>query len=267
MGASASPAPSPAPESPRDLFSESLVGGSEKSRQGKGLPVSIVGHLLIGSAIILVPVLWTSELPPVAAGTNVFLVDFAPPPAPLLSRGSDVAKPKQEATTPEEKKPEKPKEDELRFVVPKEPEIQPEQKLPASEQQGSVEGHDQGVPEGLIDGDPQGVPGGVPGGKVGGVLGGTGDAVQDYDRPPRILRQPRPVYPTEAAVKRIEGMVVVEMLVDVNGRVLRARVVESIPLLDQAALQNVHTWEFVPASKGGVPVKSIVYGEVKFRLL
>src|SRR5688572_2856034 len=119
MGASASPAPPPAPENARDLFSDSLVEGSRKSGRGKGLPVSIATHLLIGSAIILVPVLWTSELPPVAAGTNVFLVDFAPPPAPLLSRGSDVAKPKQEATTPEEKKPEKPKEDELRFVVPK----------------------------------------------------------------------------------------------------------------------------------------------------
>jgi protein TonB len=268
MGASASPAPPSGFEEPRDLFAGSLVAGTGKPRKGKGLPVSVGAHLLIGGAILLVPILWPSELPPLATGASIIVVNFAPPPPPLLSRGSPLEKPKQEATTPDEsKKQEKPKEDELTFVVPKEPEIQPEQKLAASEQSGSPDGHIEGVPEGMLDGDPEGVIGGVPGGKRGGVIGGTGDEVQDYDRPPRILRQPRPVYPTEAAVKRIEGMVTVEITVDVNGRVLRARVVESIPLLDQAALQNVHTWEFAPATKGGVPVRSIVYGEVKFRLL
>lgn len=264
----ASPASSSAADEARELFSGSLVEGPVKSRKGKGLPVSIAAHLLVGSAILLVPILWPSELPPVGTGMNVFLSDFAPPPPPLLSRGSDQATPKKEAVTPDEsKKKEKPKEDELRFVVPKEPEIQPEQKLAASEQQGSIDGHLEGVPEGMIDGDEQGVIGGVLGGKRGGVLGGTGDAVQDYDRQARILRQTRPVYPAEAAVKRVEGMVLVEIVVDVNGRVADAKVVESIPLLDQAALQCVQLWEFVPASKGGVPVKSIVYGEVKFRLL
>jgi len=267
MGASASPASFHNDESP-ELFAGSLVEGARKSRKGKGLPVSVATHLLVGSAIVLVPILWPSELPPVATGTNVFIVDYAPPPPPLLSKGGPLEKPKQEATTPDEsRKKDPPKDEELRFVVPKEPEIQPEQKLAASEQSGSPDGFDEGVPEGMLGGSPNGVVGGVLGGKEGGVIGGTGDAVQDYDRPPKLLRQPRPVYPTEAAVKRIEGMVVVEMIVDVNGRVVGSRVVESIPLLDQAALQNVRLWEFTPATKGGVPVKSIVYGEVKFRLL
>jgi TonB family protein len=89
----------------------------------------------------------------------------------------------------------------------------------------------------------------------------------DYDEMPKVLKMARPVYPTDAAVRRVEGMVVVEMLVSATGRVLRAKVVESIPALDEAALVTVQQWEFRPASKNGRAVPCIAYGEVKFRLL
>lgn len=75
------------------------------------------------------------------------------------------------------------------------------------------------------------------------------------------------MYPTEAAVKRVEGTVLVEMLVSASGRVLRLRIVESVPMLDAAAVQCARQWEFAPAQRDGRPVPSIVYGEVKFRLL
>ena len=68
-----------------------------------------------------------------------------------------------------------------------------------------------------------GVVGGVPGGVLGGVLGRTGDGpVLDYDQPPKPIKITRPQYPQEAFVKKIEGTVIVEILIDANGRVIRA---------------------------------------------
>ena len=99
-----------------------------------------------------------------------------------------------------------------------------------------------------------GVVGGVPGGVLGGVLGGTGTGpVMDYDSAPRPIKITRPQYPQEAFVKKIEGTVVVEILIDSQGRVVRARVIQSVPLLDAAALQTVYQWVFQPAVKHGRP--------------
>jgi periplasmic protein TonB len=268
MGVTASPLPSPppAPRHSHELFSESLVGIEPPAAGRRGLPVSIALHLLVGGALVLVPALWPSEMPP-TDGIRAVLYDPPPPPPPPLALGSDQAK-KQPAqpVTPEVETKVQPRED--KFVAPvEEMTIEPEQKLPAVEQAGAAEGVSGGDPDGMVEGVEGGTPGGVPGGVLGGVLGGTGTGLSDYDRPPNVLRQPRPVYPTEAAVKRIEGKVIVEMVVDTNGHVLDARVIESIPLLDQAAIRNVYEWVFSPAMKEGRPVKSIVHGVVTFRLL
>jgi protein TonB len=127
-----------------------------------------------------------------------------------------------------------------------------------------------GVPEGVEGGVEGGVVGGVPGGVVGGVLGGVPGSgpvpVMDYDRPPRPLRMPRPEYPSEAFVKKVEGTVVLQILIDEHGRVAQARVVRSIPMLDQAALHAVRTWAFIPALRGGQPVATLALAPVSFRI-
>ncbi len=132
---------------------------------------------------------------------------------------------------------------------------------------GSPNGSDVGVPEGMAEGVEGGVVGGVPGGVLGGVIGGTGDgAVLDYDQPPRPLKITQPKYPADAFVKKIEGTVEVEILIDSTGRVVRARVVKSIPLLDSAAVQTVYQWVFAPAVKSGHPVSTIASAPVTFRI-
>ena len=118
---------------------------------------------------------------------------------------------------------------------------------------------------------PGGVEGGVVGGSLDGVVGGcvgcTGDGpVMDYDQPPRPIKITRPQYPQEAFVKKIEGTVEVEILIDIDGRVVRARVVQSVPMLDAAALQTVYQWVFSPAIKGGHPVATIARAPVAFRI-
>jgi protein TonB len=109
--------------------------------------------------------------------------------------------------------------------------------------------------------------GGIPGGVLGGVLGGTGTGpVMDYDSAPRPIKITRPQYPQEAFVKKIEGTVIVEILIDSTGRVVRARVIQSVPMLDAAALQTVYQWVFEPAIKRGRPVPTIAHAPVAFRI-
>ena len=119
----------------------------------------------------------------------------------------------------------------------------------------------------MAEGVEGGVVGGVPGGVLGGVIGGTGDGpVMDYDQPPRAIRLTQPKYPPDAFVKKIEGTVEVEILIDANGNVARARVIQSIPALDQAALKTVYRWRFSPAIKNGRPVATIANAPVAFRI-
>jgi protein TonB len=112
-----------------------------------------------------------------------------------------------------------------------------------------------------------GVVGGVPGGVIGGVIGGTGTGpaiVYDYDTPVRILRQTKPRYPQDAFVKKVQGVVLIEFVIDSTGRVVRARVIHSIPLLDAAALEAVRDWIFSPAVKRGRPVATVARAPVSF---
>jgi TonB family protein len=71
--------------------------------------------------------------------------------------------------------------------------------------------------------------------------------------------RPRPLsimigYPKEAAAVGIAGDVILEVRIDETGRVLDARAVRSIPLLDAAAVAAVKTWRFEPTVIDGRPV-------------
>jgi periplasmic protein TonB len=67
-------------------------------------------------------------------------------------------------------------------------------------------------------------------------------------------------------VKKIQGVVYVEILIDSNGRVVRARVTRSVPLLDEAAVAAVRQWVFAPAMKAGLPVATLAMAPVTFTL-
>lgn len=62
-----------------------------------------------------------------------------------------------------------------------------------------------------------------------------------------------PVYPEQARQARVQGIVIVQITVGTDGRVSNARVIRSIPLLDQAALDAVRQWVY-DASAIAAPV-------------
>jgi protein TonB len=83
---------------------------------------------------------------------------------------------------------------------------------------------------------------------------------------PRKTRHVDPVYPEAARQARIEGVVVLEVLIDEGGYVQDARVLRSVALLDQAALEAVKQWRFMPSILDDQPVKVILTASVTFAL-
>ena len=81
---------------------------------------------------------------------------------------------------------------------------------------------------------------------------------------PEALTKVAPVYPEAARRAGVEGTVIVQALVGVDGRVRNTTVIKSIPGLDDAALEAVRQWVFKPASTGGKPVAVWVAVPVRF---
>ena len=94
----------------------------------------------------------------------------------------------------------------------------------------------------------------MPGGSLGGVVGGLPTAppppppptapvrVGGNIKPPTKVKDARPVYPPIAQSARVQGVVIIEATIGADGRVKDAKVLRSIPLLDQAAVDAVKQW-------------------------
>ena len=75
-----------------------------------------------------------------------------------------------------------------------------------------------------------------------------------------------PIYPAIARSARVQGVVILEAVLDVHGSVESVRVLRSIPLLDQAAMDAVQQWRYTPALLNGRPVPVVMTVTVNFRL-
>ncbi len=86
---------------------------------------------------------------------------------------------------------------------------------------------------------------------------------------PSILRQVQPRYTSEAMLAKVQGVVVLEVVVRANGTVGAVRVVKSLDArfgLDQEAIKTAQQWVFVPGTKQGKPVDVLVTLILEFRL-
>jgi protein TonB len=83
---------------------------------------------------------------------------------------------------------------------------------------------------------------------------------------PRKIVDVAPVYPALAQQVRKEGVVILETVIDANGGVESVRVLRSVPLLDQAAVDAVRQWRFTPATLNRQPVPVVMTVTVNFTL-
>ena len=83
---------------------------------------------------------------------------------------------------------------------------------------------------------------------------------------PVKTRNVAPVYPYVARTARIGGVVVLEAVITAEGRIADVRVVDSAPLLDEAAVAAIRQWQYEPAQLNRIPVSVPVTINVTFSL-
>ncbi len=86
---------------------------------------------------------------------------------------------------------------------------------------------------------------------------------------PEVTHKVDPAYPDEARRAGLQGAVVLEVIVDQQGLVEEAKVVEAIedaPMLSDEAIDAIRQWEFTPTKVDGAAVKVLFSITVRFRL-
>jgi protein TonB len=83
---------------------------------------------------------------------------------------------------------------------------------------------------------------------------------------PKKVKDARPIYPPIAQSARVQGTVIIEATISPTGQVTDPKVLRSIPLRDQAALDAVRQWEFTPTLLNGQPTAIIMSVTVNFQL-
>ena len=84
---------------------------------------------------------------------------------------------------------------------------------------------------------------------------------------PRAIYDPEPEYSEEARKVKHQGIVVLSLVVDAQGRARDIRVARSLGMgLDEKAIEAVKKWKFAPGTTNGVAVSMQVNIEVNFRL-
>lgn len=85
-------------------------------------------------------------------------------------------------------------------------------------------------------------------------------------RPEKISGAP-PVYTEMARRAGVEGVVIVESVIDEEGNVTNTRILRGLPMgLNEAALEALETWKFKPATLEGRPVKVYYTLTVNFKI-
>jgi TonB family protein len=85
-------------------------------------------------------------------------------------------------------------------------------------------------------------------------------------REPRKLADVKPVYPAVAQAANVQGIVILEALINQEGNVADVVVLRSVQLLDAAAVEAVQQWQYTPTLLNGSPVDVIMTVTVNFSL-
>ena len=251
-----------------ELFSEDRHRAPHRS----SVPVliSTAAHVVVVGVGLAIPILYVSAELPRVPDMVAFVVSTAPsppppPPPPPPAPAATPSKPKAIAPVPTANPRAAPVEAPREIV----------EEMP--------------VDTGSAEGVPGGVEGGVPGGVVGGVVGGLVSELPPPPPPPPPPPSPPPVarapvriggelkapalvervepeYPSIAVRAQVQGVVILEAVVDPHGRVEDVRVLRSIPLLDKAAMTAVAQWRYSPLLLNGTPERFVLTVTVSFSL-
>ena len=83
---------------------------------------------------------------------------------------------------------------------------------------------------------------------------------------PKKTKHVQPVYPPEALAQGVRGIVILDLVVDAQGKVESTTVVRSVPGLDEAAIAAARQWEYEPTKVDGKPVRVRLTVPITFSL-
>ncbi len=223
------------------------------SARGKSRPwvalTSVALHAMAFAAVVMVPMVVTNDVP-VAAGT---------PPVPIyeIQRVRVAPAPPARRVREEARQPATSAAPARSVEMP----IEIPDRLPDPEPPGTPVDTPVGpfvLGAGCPDCAP--APPGLPaGGSASGVTDGTGTGPLIV-RPggdiqlPRKLKHVSPEYPPLAITAHVGGTVILECIIDVQGNVASVRLLRGHPLLNEAAVEAVRKWKYVPTKLNGIPV-------------
>jgi protein TonB len=231
---------------PRDLFGDvTRPSISIGNRKWYTVPVSLLSHSVIIAMFVVLPIFAAPYLPDVLANDDTeYIVELLPPPpAPPPVKKLESVKPIENPNAAPTVAPDK--------IAPERTELPEFADKPIP---GVIGGDniDRVLPPPLVVKPPAPDQGPI---RVGGAV-----------RQPIKVGGVDPVYPAIAQAARVQGIVIIEATIGADGHIINARILRSVPLLDQAALDAVRQWQYTPTMLNGVPVPVIMTVTVQFTL-
>ena len=238
---------------PRDLFGTitnppARIG----SRSRLTLPLSLAAHAVALAALIVVPLVatdalpWPSEIITVTFDSGILPPDPPRPMPPSPQRQVDVPDPSRAPLEAPE-------------GVTTEP-VRPPTDV-------GLESPDSTVTNAVIGAGNSGIAGITPPPPPPPVVARPPVRVGGSITAPTKVHDVAPVYPRMAIEARIQGVVIIQATIGVDGRVVDADVLRPVPFLDQPALEAVRQWRYTPTQLIGEPVAVIMTVTVSFKLL
>ena len=100
-----------------------------------------------------------------------------------------------------------------------------------------------------------------------GVVGGAPQRLGGNINPPVKIFYPQPRYTEEARLSRIQGVVILEAIIDANGDVHDVKILKALPMgLSESAVETALQWKFEPATQYGKPVPVFLNLTIRFSL-
>jgi protein TonB len=251
----------------QNVFAEAMLDHSSTRQKRHPLKwaVSLAAHAGVLSLLLLMPLYFSQGLN--LQRLNSTLLVAPPPPAAAPPPPPPSAAPRAVRETPKTFTPGKLT---APSYVPKAVVSAPDL-APPVDTFAAMAG---GVPGGVVGGQP----GGIPGGMLSGVAAPAAPAAAVSERPkgpvrvggdvkaPQLISGPAPLYPPLAKQSHIQGIVVIEAIIDEHGNVVEEKLVSGHPLLVAAAMKSVSARKYAPTILDGEPTAVNLRVEVTFHL-
>ena len=239
----------------RVMFSDSILEfGKQRQHQAFATTFSFVLNCFLIGILLIVPLVFTQELP--KAQLLTFLVAPPPPPPPPPPAVEQAARVMRQIQTD----------------VLSTGQLRTPSRIPQKVQMIKEEEAPPPIPAngGVVGG----VPGGIPGGQLGGVIGGIVNATSSLNAVPKfipvtpqrvrisqgvtkglLIHRVEPMYPPLAKAARVQGDVVLRAVINMNGDIQDLQLVSGHPMLVPAAIAAVKQWRYKPYLLNGQPVE------------